>query len=351
MTRRRKMLVRLLLLVFVGVAAISCNTSASSTEIGMTIHSRGVDAATLKRQFDIMADMKVAWIRVDIDWSVIESERGQYDWSYPDMVVDEAVARGMNVLTVLAYSPNWSHSSDTDAPESARSARPHQLSDYAAFARTATDRYAPRGVHTWEIWNEPNTTTFWPPRPDADEYAAVFRVAAEAIRGSDPESTVLIGSLGPKFETPEAEVAPTDYLEQLYENGAAQLADGVAAHPYSFPALPMDDNQRMTGGFKDLPTLHNVMQRHGDGTKKVWITEFGAPTGTDPHAVSEEDQTAILIEARDQVQQWDWTGPLIYYELVDGGTDLSDKEQNFGVLYEDLAPKPAAISLLDAASS
>jgi hypothetical protein len=338
-----------LLSLVLAVATLSCQRPEPAAPIGMTLHPRGADAATLGREFDLMAEMGMTWVRMDVDWSVVEAQQSRLDWTTTDAIVDLAAARGMKVLGVIAFSPAWSRASGTGAePTTDQYARPDQLTSYANFARVVAERYTPRGVHSWEIWNEPNTAKFWPPQPDANEYGNLFRAAADAIRGVDPGATLLIGGLGPQFEVPGREVAPADYLERLYDSGAAQLADGVAAHPYTFPALPMDDNQRTVGGFKDLPALHTVMERHGDGGKKIWITEFGAPTGTHPTAMSEDAQAAALQQARDQVSHWDWAGPLIYYELVDGGTDPADTEQNFGVLRADLAPKPAAKALMDA---
>lgn len=349
MTPGRRIFARLLAVVLVGFAAMSCGTSTPQVDIGMTLHSRGADSAAVERQFDVMSAMKATWVRVDIDWSAVETQQGQYDWSYSDLVVDEAAARGMKVLAVVSFTPEWARPATPGDSVAARRSRPENLSEWASFVRATADRYAPRGVHSWEIWNEPNTTNFWPPRPEINEYGTLFWVAADAIREVDPDSTILIGGLGPKFEEPDAEIPPAEYLEQLYANGAAKRADGVAAHPYSFPSLPMEDPQRMIGGFKDLPALRAVMERHGDGAKKIWITEFGAPTGDGPHAVSEDDQASALLEARKQAAQWEWVGPLIYYELVDGGPDLSDTEQNFGVLHEDLSPKPAADALIESA--
>jgi hypothetical protein len=331
----------LLSLVLICVTAASCSAPVPSEEIGVTLHFRGSDESTVKRQFDLMAAMNVRWVRVDLDWSVIEAEQSRFDWAYPDMVVDEAVARRMNVLVVLGFSPAWTRST------ASHRSRPDDPFAFANFARVAAARYAALGVHSWEIWNEPNAGTFWAPQPDADEYGSLFRSAAEAIRSIDPDATLLIGGLAPKFDVQEAVIPPAEYLGQLYANGTATLADGIAAHPYSFPAMPTEDRQRMIGGFADLPSLRAVMEAHGDGEKKIWITEFGAPTGTGPYAVSEEDQAAALLQALDQTGRWDWAGPLIYYELVDGGRDLADPEQNFGVLHEDLAPKPAAVALMD----
>lgn len=328
----------------------ACQSTPRVLEIGMTVHPRQTDTLNIERQFDLMAAMDAKWVRVDIGWAWIERRAGQFDWSYPDKVVSEAGKRGMKVLAVVATTPPWARAAGADRSETAPYSPPADVSVFANFARTAAERYAPLGVHHWEIWNEPNIEQFWPPRPDPDKYGALFKATADAVRGVDSEAAVLIGGLSPRYDSSPDEIAPTDYLERLYGQGAAQLADAVAAHPYTFPALPMESRQRMTGGFKDLPALHDVMQRHGEGRKKIWITEYGAPTGTGLHSVSEEDQAAAVLLARDQLERWDWSGPLIYYELVDGGTDTNEPQENFGLLREDLSLKPAALSLIQSAA-
>ncbi len=334
----------LLCLLVIAGSLTACQPLGAAAPIGMTVHYRGADTATLDDQFDALTAMKATWIRVDVDWSVIEPVQNQLNWASVDQLVDRALAHRMRVLLVLAFTPPWS----TSRPGANR-ARPDDLTAFAAFARVAAQRYAARGVHHWEIWNEPNTGTFWPPSPDVAEYGRLFRAAAGAIRTADPHATLLIGGLSPTYDAPTPDVDPSTYLEQLYDDGAAQLADAIAVHPYTFPSMPMDRTQRTTGGFPDLPALHDLMVRHGDGDKKVWITEYGAPTGTGPSAVSERDQAAILLRARQTVDTWDWAGPLIYYELVDGGTDPADIEQNFGVLRADGSFKLAAIALTDTA--
>lgn len=345
-------LVRLFSLALIGVTVSACQTTSpvSRVPIGMTVHVRDADTANLKRQFDLMAEMKVTWVRVDINWSSIEEEQSQLNWDYPDAVFEQAGAHGMKVMAVLAFSPGWANASTTIPWAPTSHARPDDPASFANFAHVAAQRYAAKGVGAWEIWNEPNTRKFWRPNADAGQYGDLFRAATDAIRKVDSRATVLIGGLAPLPDEAGAGIAPTEYLEQLYASGTAQLADGVAVHPYTFPDLPLDSHRQPVGAFGDLPALHAVMERHGDGRKKVWVTEFGAPTGTGPTAVSEKDQTLTLVQARQQVARWEWAGPLLYYELVDGGTDPSDVEKNFGVLREDLSPKPAADALMESES-
>lgn len=72
-------LARLLATVLICLATVSCQSSPPTVEIGMTVHLRGADAATLSRQFDLMDAMHVTWVRMDVDWSAVEPERGQFD--------------------------------------------------------------------------------------------------------------------------------------------------------------------------------------------------------------------------------------------------------------------------------
>ena len=92
MTSRRRASLRLMWLVLIALSTLSCHASAPEVAIGMTVHPRGADTETIKRQFDLMADMNVAWVRIDIDWSVIESEQSRLDWVSTDSLVGTVLA-------------------------------------------------------------------------------------------------------------------------------------------------------------------------------------------------------------------------------------------------------------------
>jgi hypothetical protein len=248
----------------------------------------------------------------------------------------------MSVLGILSHTPAWARPAGTTS-----STPPQQVSDFADFGRAAAARYGPLGVHTWEIWNEPNINDFWQPAPDANRYGELFRAAVPAVRAVDPSATLLIGGLTRGTDTANgSRISQITFVERLYGNGAAQVADAIAVHPYSFPSLPSQTITTVVGGFADVPALHEVMRRHGEGHKKVWITEFGAPTGTASDAVSEIDQAIAVMQARKLVQEWSWAGPLFYFELRDRGTNPAIDEDNFGVLRADLTLKPAAQVLI-----
>lgn len=297
--------------------------------------------AEVARQFELLSEMNITMVRFDFDWSVIEAARGQFDWSHTDRMVRAATSHGIAVLALLTYTPAWAR-----VPGTSSHAPPQDVADFAHFARAAAARYAPLGVTDWEVWNEPNIVDFWEPKPSADDYGALFRVTAAAVRDVDPAATVITGGLTRGTTTDDrSRIAQTEFIDDLYADGVAQLADALAVHPYSFPDLPAAEVSRV-GSIADLPAVRAVMDRWGDTGKQIWVTEFGAATGSGDNLMSEADQAASLTQAAELAASWPWLGPVIIYELRDRGTGAGNLELNFGVLRSDLSPKVAGQELL-----
>ena len=215
---------------------------------------------------------------------------------------------------------------------------------FAQFAEAAARRYAPSGVHTWEIWNEPNIEDFWEPRPDRAAYLELLTLTAASIRAVDDDALIVSAGLSPASNG-ESSIAPITFLDALYEANAADSFDAVGMHPYSYPVHPTD--ARPLNHFSTiLPEMRQIMEHHGDAHTPIWATEFGAPTGTSQQAVSPAEQAQHLAAAIQQWQSWEWDGAPLHLLMAGPGTDVNDREENFGLLYHDFQPKPALDLLL-----
>ena len=81
---------------------------------------------------------------------------------------------------------------------------------------------------------------------------------------------------------------------------------------------------------------------HGDGAKKIWATEFGAPTGGPRGSyVSDATQAAMVNRAYDLFASYSWAGPLFLYQGRDAGGSSSTIENFFGFINHNFTPKPA----------
>ena len=291
--------------------------------------------ADLARDLDAMVATGATWLRVDFDWPSIEPNQGQFNWSHTDRVVNAAQQRGMRILALPTYTPAWARPAGTGDKTP-----PTDPATFANFVQAAVARYAPRGVKSWEIWNEPNISMFWAPRPDAAAYTRLLIGAAAAVHGTDPTATVLSGGLSPATDSSSgSSIAPTTFISRIYDAGAKGSFDAVAIHPYSYPALPTQSGTDSWNTFLRMSLIHDLMVAKGDGAKLIWSTEVGAPTGTGSGAVSEDQQAAIASDAIRAIAQRPWAGPLFWYAMRDAGTDPADREQNFGLIRNDFTPK------------
>jgi len=278
------------------------------------------------------------WIRVDVDWSHIEAQRGAYDWTATDRVVAAATAKHLNILGLIAYTPAWARADGTTDKHP-----PLDTADFARFAGAAATHYlSVGGVNAWEVWNEPNLARFWAPRPDARAYSALLVDASLAIRHASPSSTVITGGLSPAVNARDrSEIAPERFLRTMLDAGAGDSFDAVGAHPYSYPALPSDETTSSWNSFQRLPLLRAQLTRVGMNDRPIWITEIGAPTGTSRRAVDEERQAEIVVDAIHAARQLPWIGRVFVFNERDSAPDPSDAEVNFGLRRFDDTPKLA----------
>jgi polysaccharide biosynthesis protein PslG len=290
--------------------------------------------ADVARDLDAMAATGARWLRAVIDWSLVEGGgRGAFDWPATDRIVRGARARGISVVAVITGTPTWA----LGGPCRAFSCPPADVGDYAAFARLVAVRYGPLGVWHWEIWNEPNHSPFWGPRPDVGTYTELLERASAAIKSVQPGAVVITGGMSPAGDT-GADIAPVTFLRGIYDHGGQASFDAVGHHPYAFPfhpTSPVDGN-----AFLQTPQLYDVMTAHGDGAKKIWGTEVGVPTRGSV-GVGEAGQAERVSEYYDSWNSWSFTGPLLWYKLRDTTAGNDAAERSFGLLHADRSPKPA----------
>jgi hypothetical protein len=233
------------------------------------------------------------WIRVDLAWNDIEAQQGVYEWSRFDRVVEAARAHGLSVLALLDYTPEFARRPECDNNPKCP---PSRLSAFAAYAAKAARRYRAMGVHTWEIWNEPNSGRFWAPYPQPTVYAQLVRLTAAAIRSQQPAATIILGSLAAGATVPYVTPA-RQFLSELCDLGVNHVVDAIGWHPYSFPLLPSSTDPHNPWNFISAATANFEETLAGAGTpnKPVWITEYGAPThGPGPPAAGPQHPRGIF---------------------------------------------------------
>jgi hypothetical protein len=277
-------------------------------------------------------------LRILIDWNRIEPVKGQYDWSYVDDLVGAAHSHNLKVLGLIAYTAAWAR-----PPSSYFTYPPVNAADYGDFAAAVVRRYGDRVSH-WQLWNEPNLPQFFGYLIDDNfaRYTELVRAAYPAIKAVQPNSIVVLAGLSPLIS---ADYSPPEFLARMYVGGVKGFFDAAAAHPYVFPSgLAADPGN----GWSDMGRMRDVMVAHGDGSKKIWMTELGAPT-SDPSAegVSQIEQAKQIADVLAAAAATGYSGPAFIFCIRDEDSAARNgRDKNFGALLTtDWRPKAAAAVL------
>ena len=311
------------------------------------------DSAAVSRQLDQAKEAGAGMVRVDLGWASLEQEgKGTYNPWYLakiDHVVDQAEARGIEVLFTLWETPCWASAAPDALKQDCAGAwwnrgvqryPPADASDYADALAYLTGRYG-RRVAAWEIWNEPNHDDYFKASDKVASYAALVKAAYPAAKAADPASTIIAGSLAD---------ADYEFTEALYAQGVKGSFDAWSVHPYSEDRSPLHpgisgwEKKSFVGG---VPRVRDAMLRQGDD-KPIWLTEFGWSTCTIRgqqayrNCVGREAQADYLQQAFRQMQAFSSYVPVgVWFNLQDTGGDPGDRVDNYGLLDFDGSPKPA----------
>jgi hypothetical protein len=317
----------------------------------------GNSPSVLSQTLNDAVALGVTTIRVDLGWDDIQPNSPSiYNWSNFDRVVEAARARNLNILPTLAYTPAWARPSGCTTPKCI-SVNPNA---FASFAAAAATRYAPMGIHMWEIWNEPNVVGFWQPTPNVTQYVQLLSATSNAIRAVDPHSFIISGGLAPSA-TSNGNIAPLDFFSQFADLGGINLVNAIGYHPYSFPVPPAYNAswnawQQMDGASL---SIESILTSHGAANKKIWITEYGAPTngpgaeanpsnynfGKHPDHINEALQAQMANDSVHLARSSSFIGALYWYSYKDLGTSKSTNENFFGLRRFNGSIKPAWLSL------
>jgi hypothetical protein len=271
-------------------------------------------------------------LRDECWWSETEKTRGVFTFpSSVDRLIRAVHRRGMNLLMILnynnpLYAPHAGAAVKTDSNRQA----------YARYCQEVVKRYAPLGVKQYEIWNEPNIKIFWDPPNDSD-YVELLKVAYPAIKAIDSSVTVLVGATSPSENNPPIDgfITWLPYLSGVFQRGGGNYCDAVSFHLYRVEKGP--EAYLAT----DIANLQAIVGK----SKPIWITEIGYHTSTVWPNLSTESQANFVSRLYLLGRAYPQLRRIVYYDFRNDGTSAADPEQNFGLVLNDLTPKPAYTAL------
>lgn len=272
---------------------------------------------------DVITGGRATGMRLDIPWHFAQPTATTYNWGFIDRAVNLAFNRGFFILGVITSTPPWAAVSNDGNPYH----RPASATDYGNFCRAVAARYFGK-IDAYEIWNEPNARSFFAPNPDPTFYTSMLKAGYAAIKSVNPANTVVTGGLGP---VPNADglIDANAFLAQMYQNGAKGSFDAVAFHPYDYTGNFSEGTVFDNSPMRQMIRMHARMKENGEGHKKIWITEYGAPTSG---GVTEEKQGELIYHSLQQWRGIPYGGPFFIYSIRDRAANTNNPEDHFGLV-------------------
>lgn len=242
----------------------------------------------------------VAHVRVGIRWNAVERPKYRYVWQPADARILPLLrgASGAPIITLFGSHPSYGPAGSVGPPTDGDA-----LAGFVRFAVAAVKRYGvgtPADPVLYEIWNEPNTKTFWGSTPDPEGYARMATAACRAIKAAEPRATVIALAMeGTPVKAPYFVKAYNIDMYQQWADRAAtaelmRCADGFSMHPY----LPLPETN-----LRSEPALARFVAGHWTKPRPPLIvnSEWGYGTnvakGRSLEDQARRDLRALLIGA------------------------------------------------------
>lgn len=316
-----------------------------------------------ERDILTVKDMGFRWIKQGFGWRDIELEKGVFDWSRTDHIVDTVLRYGdygdLELIARVDHQPDWARAGcSLQGP-------PTDLADLADFLTAVATRYRGR-VAAYQIWNEPNLAREWCDRaPSPSEYAAMLQVSYQAIKAADPTALVISAGLAPTGTQPPVAMPDDGFLDGLYRamgGSSSGHFDVLGVHAPGFAAPPETTPEEAAaneayGGeryftFRRVEDLRAIQESFGDGATPMAVLEMGWTS--DPvhpeyawHAVSEATKADYLVRAyRYAAENWrPWMTIMSAIYICNPDWSQQDEQYWWCITDPDGTPRPAFTAL------
>ena len=324
------------------------------------------DPANVERQLALLRDAGFGWIRQQFPWEDIEIHgKGDFEdrrtepyksaWLKYDRIVALAEAYDIQILARLDNPPAWSRAQGdaigTLAP-------PDDFDDFGDFAAAVAGRYCGR-VRYYQVWNEPNIYPEWGEQDvDPEAYTELLRIAYARIKAVCPDAVVVSAALAQTIEPGGRNMSDLLFLDRMYRAGAGEAFDILGAQAFGLWTGPTDRRASPDRtNFSRILLTREIMVRHGDAHKPIWVTEMGwaavpPEIPTRYGRVTQEQQARYLVDAyRRAMREWPFVGLLFVWFLR--RPDWSEQDQDwfyFHIVDPDWGVTPAFRALAELAS-
>lgn len=310
--------------------SLSCATATAAEApfiLGISTHLMNHDRS-VNKPLKLAADAGFNSVKDDIFWSTAEPSPNRLRIT-PQWRNYLQTASGLNMsrLAILGYS--------TYFHDNAKPRTPQVMEPFLKYVDYVSGQLGNR-VSFYEIWNE------WDLEDPKDrqlslDYVKLVQATAPVIRKNTRNvagtpAKILAGSV-----TPEG--MNFGFADSLIESGALDLVDGLSVHPYAHCAA--NDGNTPEAWLRWMSRYEHHIRTKAGRDVPLYLTEMAWPSHQGACGKSEVTQALYMARIFFLARTIPNVRGMWWYDLYNDGPNRYDQEHNFGVLNEDLSPKPA----------
>lgn len=336
---------------------------------GVQIHGNATYGDPVMTMDVIQNRLGLDWIKVQIQWWLVDPDPDAEQWFFYDGVIDEAYRHNLRVMVSVVGAPEWTRAAGGE------NGPPDDYTAYADFLEKLLTRYDGQ-VHAVEVWNEQNLDREWTTANgiSPEDYVEFLRVAHETIKAHDPGIIVISGALSPTGSGDWVRWADDfEYMDRALAAGMLNYADCVGAHHNGYnigPDVTFDtagstaeaataifrgpfDNPHHSWSLKTTLDTYAQKVQAIDPNKKLCVTEFGwaSSEGYDEYPTGFEfakdntlqEQADYIVQAYQQMNSSDnvWLAFLFNFDFGNKGSGPTDDTVPYSIVDVNGAPRPA----------
>lgn len=306
-----------------GISYVDSNTAAALQHVRDT----GSTFAQVPVRWAVVAPEKQP-----ASWNPSDPADPNYDWSFTDAWLRQAVAAGLTPVLQIRSAPTWADRCTPDIVPGFDPVCNPDPAAFAAFTAAAVRRYSgsfeglPQ-VNYWQGLNEPNINFFFQPQYEgkkpvaASIYRNLINTFYATVKGINPGAQVIAAGLAPVY-VPNSVIPPMTFTRELLcmsggahpKPTAGDCEGGVHfdifdLHPYTSgsPLHQGGPNDVEMGDLAKLQNLLHAADRAGRivnsnaGSTPLWITEFSYDSKPpDPGGLPMKIESQWIAEALHQ---------------------------------------------------
>lgn len=228
----------------VGAITPKASKDIKKSRIGLGFEKLDRDVFDPEKAYPFVAQTGVKWARLQSGWQRTEKEKGVYDFTWLDSVVDNLIAIGVEPWLCLCYG-NALYTEMAREHFGAVGCVPiHSEEEKRAWRNYvfATVSHFKGRIHRYEVWNEPDGLWCWKHGPSGKELGEFTVDTAKACKAADPECKVI------GFCTCRAD--RFHFVDELCETGVCDYIDSISYHSYKIHDRAFEESYSYYDGIR-----------------------------------------------------------------------------------------------------